>query len=156
MPFTFVDPGPDNVLNTGDEQTFSTFDRTSSSESDRVYTNPDTNNDDFHNVEFALNRRFSGKWMLLTSFGYTWRNLGSAAYRPVDRIFLDENGQQQTTLFNYKLIGRYTLPWDVGFSGSWKLQSGSQWARTVSVRFPDDGIADGVGSSRSTRIARRQ
>jgi hypothetical protein len=54
-------------------------------------------------------------------------------------LFLDENGQEQTTLYNYKLIGRYTLPWDIGLSGSWKLQSGAQWGRTVSVRFPGDG-----------------
>jgi hypothetical protein len=139
VPFSFVDPGPDNVLNTGDERTFTTFDRTPSTASDRIYTNPEGNDDDFHTMEFALNRRFSGKWMLLTSFGYTWRHLGSAAYRPVDRIFLDENGQQSTTLYNYKLIGRYTLPFDIGFSGSWKLQSGAMWARTVSVSFPNDG-----------------
>jgi hypothetical protein len=139
VPFSFVDPGPDNTLNTGDEKTFNTFDRPASIGSDRVYTNPEGNKDDFHTVEFALNRRFSGKWMLLTSFGYTWRSQGTANYRPADRMFLDENGQEHTTLFNYKLIGRYTLPWDVGFSGSWKLQSGTQWARTVSVNFPGDG-----------------
>jgi hypothetical protein len=139
VPFSFIDPGPDNVLNTGDERTINTFDRPSTVGSDRVYTNPAGNDDDFHTVEVALNRRFSGRWMLLSSFGYTWRHLGSAAYRPVDRIFLDENSQQSTSLYNYKLVGRYTMPFDIGFSGSWKLQSGSQWARTVSVTFPNDG-----------------
>jgi hypothetical protein len=54
-------------------------------------------------------------------------------------MFLDENGQESTTLYNYKLVGRYTLPFDIGLSGSWKLQSGSQWGRTVSVRLPVDG-----------------
>jgi hypothetical protein len=140
VPFSFVDPGPDNsVATTGDNQTFTTFDRPASAASDRVYTNPEGNNDDFHTVELALNRRFSGRWMLLTSFGYTWRHLGTANYRPADRLFLDENGQESTTLYNYKLIGRYTLPFDIGISGSWKLQSGDQWGRTVSVRFPGDG-----------------
>jgi hypothetical protein len=140
VPFTFVDPGPDNNPTTSaDNQTISTFDRPASAGSDRVYTNPENNNDDFHTVEVALNRRFSGRWMLLTSFGYTWRYQGTANYRPFDRLFLDENGQEQTTLYNYKLIGRYTLPWDIGLSGSWKLQSGAQWGRTVSVRFPGDG-----------------
>ena len=40
----------------------------------RVFTNPTdpAYNSDFHTVEFAVNRRFAGKWMLLTSFGYTW------------------------------------------------------------------------------------
>ena len=56
---------------------------------------------DFQNVEFAINRRFSGKWMLLTSFGMTWStmahtqtangNLGrygntTFPYRPADRL----------------------------------------------------------------------
>ena len=139
VPFTFVDPGADNLAGTGDEQTFNTFDRPAAAGSDRVYTNPEDNNDDFHTVEVALNRRFSGRWMLLTSFGYTWRYQGTANYRPADRLFVDDNGQEQTTLYNYKVIGRYMLPWDIGLSGSWKLQSGVQWGRTVSVRFPGDG-----------------
>jgi hypothetical protein len=140
VPFAFIDPGPDNSLaTTADNQVINTFDRPANAGSDRVYTNPDGNNDDFHTMEFALNRRFSGKWMLLTSFGYTWRALGTANYRPADRMFLDGNGQEATTLYNYKLIGRYTLPFDIGLSGSWKLQSGVQWGRTVSVAFPGDG-----------------
>jgi Carboxypeptidase regulatory-like domain len=139
VPFTFVDPGADNLAGTGDEQTFNTFDRPAAADSDRVYTNPEDNNDDFHTVEVAINRRFSGGWMLLSSFGYTWRSQGTANYRPADRLFLDDSGQEQTTLYNYKLIGRYTLPFDIGLSGSWKLQSGVQWGRTVSVRFPGDG-----------------
>jgi hypothetical protein len=139
VPFTFVDAGPDNAANTGDETTFSTFDRTASAASDRVYTNPEQNNDDFHTMEVALNRRFSNGWMVLTSFGHTWRSTGTANYRPADRLWVDENGQEQRTLWNYKLIGRYTLPLDIGLSGSWKLQSGEQWGRTVSVRFPNDG-----------------
>jgi hypothetical protein len=139
VPFTFVDAGPDNAADTGDETTFRTFDRTASAVSDRVYTNPENNNDDYHTMEVALNRRFSNGWMVLTSFGHTWRYTGSDQYRPADRMWLDENGQEQRTLWNYKLIGRYTLPFDIGLSGSWKLQSGEQWGRTVSVRFPNDG-----------------
>jgi hypothetical protein len=139
VPFSFVDPGPDNRLDTGDEQTINTFDRPGNIGSDRVWTNPENNNDDFHTVEFALNRRFSDRWMLLTSFGYTWRQLGTANYRPADLLFIDEDGQESTTIYNYKLVGRYTLPWEIGLSGSWKFQSGEQWGRTVSVRFPGDG-----------------
>jgi hypothetical protein len=140
VPFSFVDPGPDNNLaTTADNQVIDTFDRPATAASDRVYTNPAGNDSDYHTVEVALNRRFSNGWMVLTSFGHTWRYSGTANYRPADRLFLDENGQEATTLYNYKLIGRYTLPWDIGFSGSWKLQSGEQWGRTVSVRFPGDG-----------------
>ncbi len=151
VPFTLVDRGPDNVTGTGDDETFQTFDRPASIGSDRVWTNPEDNKADFSTVEVALNRRFQGKWMLLTSFGYTWLNqihgssttfsatqAQSFSYRPSDRLFGD-NGFETSTLWNYKIIGRYSLPFDVGFSGSWKVQSGGNWGRSISVPFPGDG-----------------
>ena len=75
IPISIVDPGPDNVLNTGDEQTINTFDRPATIGQDRVYTNPEGYDADFNTVEVALNRRFSGKWMMLTSAGYTWSKM---------------------------------------------------------------------------------
>jgi hypothetical protein len=106
-------------------------------------------------VEFAVNRRFAGGWMVLTSFGYTWLDQFHAAvtetgaldalatakvynWRPSQRLFGDE-GKETSTLWNYKAIGRYTFPWQIGFSGSWKLQSGRQYGRNTSVPFPGDG-----------------
>ena len=108
---------------------------------DRVYTNPEGNDADFHTVELAVNRRFSGKWMLLTSFGYTWSTMlhdthadrrrsprlhPSTRIRPVDAPVRRRIGRETSTLWNYKVIGRYVLPCDIGFSGSWKVQSGQQ------------------------------
>jgi hypothetical protein len=146
IPYTVIDPGPDNRVGTGDEETFQTFDRPASIGSDRVYTNPEGNDADFHNLEFAVNRRFANRWMLLTSFGYTWSNMlhdetgfgRFYSYRPVRRLFGDENGFETSTLWNYKVIGRYLLPFDVGVSGSWKVQSGQQYGRTLQVTFPGD------------------
>src|SRR4029453_16969097 len=85
----------------------------------------------------------------LTSFGHTWSTMyhvntaGNAArppittttYRPVDRLFGD-NGLETSTLWNYKIIGRYVLPYEIGLSGSWKVQSGFNYARTMSVNLP--------------------
>jgi hypothetical protein len=31
------------------------------------------------------------------------------------------------------------MPWQIGFSGSWKVQSGRQWGRNTAVTFPGDG-----------------
>jgi hypothetical protein len=159
IPYTLADPGPDNVLGTGDEQTFQTFDRPPSTQigSDRLFTNPGGMDADFHTIEVAVNRRFTDKWMLLTSFGYTWssmlhettgyqRMLGHAlagstqppVYLPARRLFGD-NGIETSTLWNYKAIGRYVLPLDIGLSGSWRVQSGQNYGRTVSVNFPGDG-----------------
>ena len=59
-------------------------------------------------------------------------------WRANQRLFGDE-GRETSTLWNYKVIGRYTLPFDIGFSGSWKVQSGRQYGRNASVNFPGDG-----------------
>ena len=142
VPFTINDPGADRVAGTADDQTFQTLALPSGIGSDRVYTNNPNADADFHTTEFALNRRFSGKWMMLTSFGYTWSTMVHTAgaartsvYRPVDLMWGD-NGVETTTLWNYKIIGRYVLPFDIGFSGSWKVQSGFNYARTISVAMP--------------------
>ncbi len=145
VPFTISDPGVDRVLGTADDQTFQTLALATGIGTDRVYTNDERNNADFHTAEFALNRRFANKWMLLTSFGYTWSTMqhsqGGArtfVYRPSDMLF-GEGGKETDTLWNYKVIGRYVLPFDIGFSGSWKVQSGFNYARTISVAMPVEG-----------------
>ena len=146
VPFTIADPGVDRVVGTADDQTFQTRALAIGTGTDRVYTNSEANNADFHTAEFALNRRFSGKWMLLTSFGYTWSTMNHSAagarsfvYRPFDQLFGD-GGKETDTLWNYKVVGRYVLPYEIGFSGSWKVQSGFNYARTISVTMPVEGV----------------
>jgi hypothetical protein len=154
VPVTRIDPGPDNKPGTADDQTLTLYDLQPGTKSDRVFTNPSDPeyNSDFNTVEVALNRRFAGKWMALTSFGYTWlkqfngvTSTSSALdsigltktynWRPNQRLF----GRESTTLWNYKLIARYVMPFDIGLSGSYKLQSGRQWGRTISVALPTAG-----------------
>ena len=50
-----------------------------------------------------------------------------------------DQGFETTTTWNYKIIGRYVMPWAIGLSGSWKVQSGYQYGRVTSVTFPGDG-----------------
>ena len=89
---------------------------------------------------------------MLSSFGHTWSTMyhvntaGNAArppittttYRPIDRLFGDD-GIETSTLWNYKMIGRYVMPLEIGLSGSWKVQSGYNYARTMSVNLPVEG-----------------
>jgi hypothetical protein len=151
VPFSFTDPGRDRVVGTSDDQAFQTFALPQGTGQDRVFTNTD-DDADFHNVEIAINRRFSDRWMMLTSFGHTWSTMyhvntaGNAArppittttYRPIDRLFGDD-GIETSTSWNYKLIGRYVMAYDIGLSGSWKVQSGYNYARTMSVTMPVEG-----------------
>jgi Carboxypeptidase regulatory-like domain len=154
VPFSAADPGPDGIAgNADDGAPISLLDRTAAPEN-RVFTNPDNPdyNSDFNTVEVAVNRRFQNKWLLLTSFAYTWLNQihnntsttsvlsaagNSKAYdwRPNIVRF----GRETSTIWNYKLIGRYVAVWDIGISGSYKLQSGRQWGRSLSVALPTAG-----------------
>ena len=48
-------------------------------------------------------------------------------------------GQQETTFWNYKLNGRYLLPFGFATGVSYKLQSGYNVARTITVPLPNAG-----------------
>jgi hypothetical protein len=157
VPINVTDIGADGVAGTGDDSVLALVDRPSGTAQNRFLTNPTDPafNSDFHTVEFAVNRRFANRWMVLTSYAYTWLNQFHAAvtgtgaldalatartynWRPNQRLFGDE-GKETSTIWNYKIIGRYTMPFDVGVSGSWKVQSGRQWGRNLSFSFPGDG-----------------
>jgi hypothetical protein len=182
VPFSFPDIGPDGITGSADDRTLALLDRPATAPSDRVFTNPTSpeNNADFNTIEVGLNRRFADKWMLLTSFGYTWLKqihdvtspTGATAvagnerggddptlpflYRP-SQVMFGDNGRETTTTWNYKVVGRYVMPYDIGFSGSWKIQSGYQWGRTTSVPFPGDGSqnirVEPVTSNRAPSVA---
>ena len=148
VPRTVTDPGADAVVGTSDDQQLSLLDRpTSAAPTDRVWTNPEDYASDFNTLEFAINRRFDGRWMALGSFGYTWLHQfhdsvqastsaieGAAIekdrdWQPNYRLF----GKETSTVWNYKLIGRYTFPFEIGVSGSYKVQSGRNWGRVWSL-----------------------
>jgi hypothetical protein len=171
VPLNRTDPGPDNTVGTADDQQLALTDLPASTGQQRMFTNPTdpAYDSDYHTMEFAVNRRFRGGWMLLTSFEYTWLEqffgtgsstsaLGSAgntksySFNPNLRRF----GRESATIWNYKLIGRYTLPWDIGVSGSYKLQSGREWGRSLSVAFPVAGTTtvrvDPVDANRAPNV----
>jgi hypothetical protein len=175
IPFQFRDVGPDNVANTADDQILNLFDRPASATSNRVFTNPGrvpgvpSFDGDYHTVELALNRRFKGKWMLLTSYEFTWANdfrtTSSStsvlnAVRQGQTFLWQPNrrrfGSMKSTYWNYKLIGRYVLPLDFAMSASYKLQSGYNYARTISVPLPGAGaetiFAEPVDAQRAPNV----
>ncbi len=149
---TRPDPGPDGQLNTSDDGApLQLLDRTAVGER-RVFTNADGYDSDYDTIELAVNRRFRGNWMVMSSVGYTWlkQYLGNISdtgalsstgnnkvyeWRPNLRRF----GRESTSLWNYKLIGRYVAKWDIGLSASYKMQSGRNWGRSLSVNLPVAG-----------------
>ena len=65
-------------------------------------------------------------------------------------------GRQETTYWNYKVLGRYVFPYDFGVSGSYKLQSGYNWARNTSVTLPNAGsesiLMEPLSSNRTENV----
>jgi outer membrane receptor protein involved in Fe transport len=178
VPFTFVDRGPDNTLGTGDDQTLNLVDLRPGTASERTFTNPGripavpALEGDYHTVELALNRRFKDKWLLLTSFEHTWSddyrattvgtgNLGVLRQGPVGsanfwRPNLRRFGREKSTFWNYKLLGRYEFPLGISAAASYKLQSGYNWARNISVPFPVAGsetiLAERINANRAPNV----
>jgi hypothetical protein len=175
VPFPFTDIGPDGVLGTGDDQQLTLFDRPAGVPSTRLFTNPGqipgvpAYNGDYHTIEFALNRRFHDKWLLLTSFENTWADdfrgttTGTGALdvvRQATSFLWQPNrrrlGRQKTTFWNYKLIGRYVFPYDFGVSASYKLQSGYNWGRNTSVPLRNAGsesiLMEPLNSNRTENV----
>ena len=175
IPFPFVDIGPDGQRGTADDQQLTLYDRPSSVPSTRTFTNPGripgvpAFQGDYHTVELALNRRFHDKWLLMTSFEQTWANdfrgttTGTGAldvvrqgtsylWQPNRRRF----GQQESSFWNYKVIGRYVFPYEFGVSGSYKLQSGYNWGRNTSVALPNAGsesvLMEPVNANRTKNV----
>jgi hypothetical protein len=176
IPFTFLDVGADNTRGTGDDQTLALFDRPAGIASDRVWTNPcrvqgvPCEDGTYHTVEFALNRRLKDKWMLLTSFEHTWasdfrdrmqastsaiealRHAQRFRWQPNQRRF----GAMDQTWWNFKVVGRYELPLGFGAGLSYKLQSGYNWARIISVSLPNAGsenvFAEPLDSNRAPNV----
>ena len=78
VPFDFLDPGPDGLTGTADDQTVQLLGMAAGTGSNRIYGNPEKYGlpgfeANYHTVEFAVNRRLKDKWMLLTSFEHTGR-----------------------------------------------------------------------------------
>ena len=175
VPFATLDPGPDGATGTADDRQLELRDRPADTPEQRLFTNPSdpSYDSDFYTVELAANRRMQGNWMLLTSVGYTWLNqmhdttsstgaLNTAFngkeynWEPNLRLFGD-NGKETSTLWNYKIIGQYIFPLGISTSASWKVQSGRQWGRVMSVRLPGAGTesvrVEPVDSNRAPTVS---
>jgi outer membrane receptor protein involved in Fe transport len=157
IPFTFLDIGPDGRSGTPDDRTLQLFDRPATTPSNRIFTQGEhfgipEDRGDYHTVELALNRRFKDKWLLMTSFEHTWAKdfrstsvstSGLSAARQGQAFFWEPNrrrfGRVNSTFWNYKLLGRYEFPYGIAAAASYKLQSGFNAVRTISVPLPNAG-----------------
>ena len=110
---------------------------------------------DYDTIQFAFNKRFQRNLFIQSSFDYQWRDelrnasnpstsplvadpinttyyQNSAAYREVGNRLASTN-------WNYRLLGRYEFPYQIGFATNLRVQSGWPWARRISAPLPNLG-----------------
>jgi hypothetical protein len=176
VPFNFVDIGADNIAGTADDQVLNLVDRAAGAVSDRVWTNPGPevgtpkNEADYQTLELAYNRPLRDNWLFMTSFGHTWaKEFSNVTSRTGVQDFVSHTqvftwnpnqrrfGQNEPTYWNFKAVGRYEWNFGLGAASTYRLLSGYNWARTISVRFPTAGStnvpADPLSENRAPAVS---
>ena len=113
----------------------------------------------YDTLQAAVNRRFTGGFLLQASFDYQWRDefraaagenrsplfadplvVGSGGHGRIwQNHSLDVDARQATTNWGARLLARYTLPYDVGLSANVRHQSGWPYAPIQRVDIPGTG-----------------
>lgn len=155
-------------------QTFTLFDVPNGLSTDNVVaTIPSGSDFNFDTLQFALNKRFSGGLFVQTSFDYQWRNelrnpnssstspltadpIGTGYYQNNDAYPTVPN-RQKSQNWNYRFLGRYVLPYEVGIGVNWRVQSGWPYARRESTSLPNAGtvrfFVEPIGNNRSDTVS---
>jgi len=147
-PHNFVDAGPDNILNTGDDTTLTAYDVSPAylGKDAFFHTNaPGTQR--YKGLELSLSKRFSNRWQMMGS--YVWSRLdgtiintpGSSTNpnagdpnNPNSMINVDGR-QANDQPHAFKLIGSYLAPWDITIGANYQALSGLPRDRLLSVRL---------------------
>jgi hypothetical protein len=156
IPITRRDPGPDGLLNTGDDGgPVTVYDYDPAYRGGRFVGQKPLNgepDDYYNNIEVTLNKRRSHRWDMLASVLATknHRWLTRIPQSPNDEFFpLDE-----TWGWQFKFVGTYTLPGDVRVSSFFQSISGDPRQRTYVFRTvdPDGGRPIAQASTITLRL----
>jgi hypothetical protein len=109
---------------------------------------------DYDTVELAFNKRFSSGFFVDTSFDLTrsndLRNANGASNSPLtqadpipssyfENVFPSVSNRQDTSVWSFRVSGRYELPLAINVAGNVRVQSGWNYARILSVSLPNAG-----------------
>ena len=141
IPIARRDPGPDGLLNTGDDGPMVTiydYDpayRGSNFVGNMAVNRPDGRSDYFTSYEGSVTRRLANSWSLLAAYTATkyHRWIVGVPQSPNDDFFpLDDSWR-----WNVKLNGNYNLPHDFLIGGIVELVNGALGQRTYVFRASD-------------------
>jgi hypothetical protein len=135
-PFPFVDIGRDGIRGTTDDATVTLFGLPASQADnfpiDEVVANVGELGR-FKTVEASLSKRYSNRWSASVGGSYTWRdnfpnddptNFPQTPNHP---------GRYDRTTWDFKVSGSYDAPYGIRLSPVFRHQSGTNFARTISV-----------------------
>jgi len=136
---TVIDPGPDNLVNSGDDRQLTFYNRTGTD----VFFHTNCGNgasiactQRYKGLELSLGKRMSNRWQLMGS--YVWSRLDG------DRVldYTDPNNLLDFIRFGrgtndqphaFKLLGSYQAPWNITIGANYQALSGLPRDRNLSV-----------------------
>jgi hypothetical protein len=154
-------------------QTFNAYDIPASLKgvvSNVIDTIPGGGNYDYDTVEFAFNKRFSQGLFLDSSFDYTRSKedrANSSSNNPLtqsepigtgyfENPYPTVPNKQTTSSWVFHVSSRYEFPYQIGVGVNMSVQSGWNYARLISYRFPNAGTlrfyANDLSGNRSETV----
>jgi hypothetical protein len=129
-PFTTVDRGVDGLLGTADDSTltFLGIPTATAGSSDGFVTNVDQYLR-AKTFEVSMSKRYSNRWSASIGGAHTWITDFPNAYR----LSPNNPGAEDVTTWNLKLTGSYDAAYGIRISPVLRHQSGSNYARTISI-----------------------
>lgn len=144
IPLSRKDPGPDGVLNTGDDGGFVTiydFDpafRGRQFETVSIVNNP--RDETYHSMEFSMTKRLSNNWSLGSAYTRTRVNPAGPTANPVFFLTNPNDAVNSTGAFwrdAFRLNGGYQLPWGISTGAVYMWNTGALGQRTYVFRATD-------------------
>ncbi|HSL22887.1 MAG TPA: TonB-dependent receptor, partial [Vicinamibacterales bacterium] len=131
---TRADPGPDGLAGTGDDSSFTYFNRTLSG-TRTVITNDPEQTQTYRGIEITATKRFTNRWQALAGYTYSRAKQKdiSVTTDPNDFINFDGPINLNDRPHQLKLSASYMLPYDVYVAGNYRHQSGPPVTRQVNA-----------------------
>lgn len=154
VPYSFTDPGPDGLFNTGDDQAMTAYMLRREAAPD-VYqkTNIPEAWRRYWGIDFIFYKRMSNNWMLSANFTYSkaWGNQphgyhsqrGSTNWDDPNLLINKVARLEFDRPLFLKVMSTVILPFNINASLYYRFSSGSPWGRMITVYFPTtlDGSA---------------
>jgi hypothetical protein len=136
VPFPFTDVGVDGVRGTSDDRVLTLYGMPSSQAANFPLSQVVENlprNSAYKTFEVSLNRRYSGRWSASMGGAYSWLNDFPATVANSYPRNPNLPGRLPRSTWNFKATGSYDAAWGIRLSPVIRHQSGSNYAREISV-----------------------